>query len=223
MFSLPDLLPNPTLILYDGANQVIGTNDNWNPTTTPAGLFANLGAFGLPSGSADAALQITLAPGNYSAVLADSASRTGTGLVEIYEADNNTTRIINLSSRAFVGPDVAIGIAGIVVRGEQPGRYLIRGIGPSLSQFGVGGVLADPLLTLTTSAGTVVSSNDNWGMNDSRAEIVATSTRVGAFPLDPASKDAVLLLTLAPGNYTALVSGAGNTTGVALVEVYEVP
>ena len=222
-FGLSATLPNPVLKLYDGASRLVATNDNWAATATPASLFNSLGAFALASGSADAALQVSLAPGNYTAVLADSGDRTGAGLVEIYEADNNTNRIVNLSSRAFVGTDASIGIAGIVVRGQQPSRYLIRGVGPALAQFGVSGALTDPVLMLTTSLGATVAANDGWSTGTNAADIAATAIRVGAFPFANSSKDAAVLVTLQPGNYTALVSGANGTIGVALVEVYEIP
>ncbi len=222
-FGVTGLLPNPVLTVYDGANRVIAANDNWDSAVTPNALFSSLGAFVLAGGSADAALQVALAPGNYTVVLADSAGRTGTALVEIYEADSNTNRMINISTRAFIGTDANIGIAGLVVRGQQPGRYLIRGAGPALTPFGVNGALANPILTLTTSLGAVVAVNDAWGSGANAVEIAATATRVGAFPFALSSHDAALLVTLQPGNYTALVSGANGTTGVALIEVYEIP
>jgi hypothetical protein len=222
-FGVPGTLLNPVLTLNDGAGRVVATNDNWDSAATPPSLFASLGAFALANGSADAALQISLAPGTYTATVADTAGRTGTALVEIYESDNNSTRLVNLSTRAFVDTGAGIGIAGIVVRGQQPGRYLIRGIGPALTAFGVGGALADPVLVLTTSLGVTVASNDNWSTNANAGDIANIAAGVGAFPLTANSRDAALLLTLPPGSYTALVSGAANTTGVALVEVYEVP
>lgn len=222
-FGVPGTLLNPVLTLNDGAGRVVATNDNWSTTATPPALFASLGAFALANGSADAALQTSLSAGSYTATVSDSANRTGTALVEIYEADSNSTRLVNLSTRAFVDLGSGIGIAGIVVRGQQPGRYLIRGVGPALTTFGVGGALADPVLVLTTSLGVTVASNDNWSTNTNAGELANAAAAVGAFPLPANSRDAALLVTLAPGSYTALVSGAANTTGVALVEVYEVP
>ncbi len=220
---VPDALPNPVLTLYDGTNRAIAVNDDWSPTTTPATMFAGLGAFPLPEKSADAALLAALAPGNYAAVLTDTAGRTGTGLVEIYEADPTTNRLVNLSSRAFVAAGGNIGIAGFVVRGQQPARYLIRGVGPTLAAFGVNETLGDPVLTLTTDKGAIVATNDNWGTNANAAELAVVATQAGAFALATNSRDAALLVTLPPGNYTALISGASGTSGVALVEVFEVP
>lgn len=102
-------------------------------------------------------------------------------------------------------------------------RFLIRGVGPGLLPFGVTDALADPVLNLTSSTGESLFRNDDWGPAANAAEVAATSARLGAFALAPGSKGAALLVTLAPGNYTALVSGAGDGTGTALIEVYEVP
>jgi uncharacterized delta-60 repeat protein len=222
-FGLSGLLPNPVLTLRDSLNQIVATNDNWDPNATPPALFQSVGAFGLSGASADAALRITLAPGSYTTALADTAGRTGIAVVEIYEADRNNSRLANLSSRAFVDQGASLVIAGIVVQGQQPGRFLIRAIGPTLTQLSITGALADPLLTLTTATSIVVATNDNWSTNTNAADIASVSAQIGAFPLASGARDAALLVTLAPGNYTALVAGANNTTGVALVEVYEVP
>jgi hypothetical protein len=221
-FGLTGLLPDPKITLYDSAGLVVATNDNYDSAKTPSGLVLGVGAFPLTNGN-DAALVAPLAPGGYTVQVADTASRTGVALVEVYEADNNTNRISNLSSRAFVGAGASIAIGGISVQGEKSRQFLIRGIGPALGGFGVTGALADPVLTLTTALGATVASNDNWGSGGHAADIAAASAKVGAFALPSGSKDSVLLITLAPGNYTALIAGVGDTTGVALVEVYEVP
>ena len=110
-------------------------------------------------------------------------------------------------------------IAGFVVSGSAPKSVLIRAIGPSLAAFGVTGVLADPKLELF-SGSAKINENDNWAGADA---LVNSFSSVGAFALDVNSKDAALLATLAPGSYTVQVSGVANTTGVALVEVYEIP
>jgi hypothetical protein len=155
--------------------------------------------------------------------LADAAGNSGTGLVEIYEDDATSNRLTNLSSRALVGAGADIVIAGFVVRGQKAARYLIRGVGPGLGVLGVTGTLSDPVLTLTTSAGGAVASNDDWGRSANVTEIAAAATQVGAFSLGASSKDAAMLVTLQPGSYTALMSGAGGTSGVALVEIFELP
>src|SRR5208283_2076949 len=97
---------------------------------------------------------------------------------------------------------------------------LIRGAGPALAQFGVSGTLPDPLLQLYQGGATVIGSNAGWGGD---AQIALTAASVGAFSWGVgATADSALLVTLAPGAYTAEVSGASGDTGVALVEVYDV-
>jgi hypothetical protein len=109
---------------------------------------------------------------------------------------------------------------------------LVRGVGPTLGTLGVPGVLTDPVLKLY-AAGTTnpIAQNDNWETPQSvtggqtpatAAEIATATTAAGAFPLGAGSKDAALEISLAPGNYSAVLSGAGNTTGAALLEIYEV-
>ncbi|MFM9954303.1 MAG: immunoglobulin domain-containing protein [Opitutaceae bacterium] len=221
-FGLTGLLPNPKLTLFDAAGKTIATNDDFVSSATPNGLVAAVSAFPL-SNSRDAALVSPLPSGSYTVQLTDSGAGSGVALVEVYEADDNSNRIVNLSSRAFVGTGASIAIGGISVQGEKPRQFLIRGIGPALRAFGVNGALGDPVLTLTTALGTIVATNDDWGSATNAFEIITTSATVGAFALPSGSKDAVLLISLAPGNYTALIAGANDTTGIALVEVYEVP
>ena len=222
VFGLTGLLPNPKLTLFDAAGKTIATNDDFVSSATPNGLVSAVSAFPL-SNSRDAALVSQLPSGSYTVQLTDSGAGSGVALVEVYEADDNSNRIVNLSSRAFVGTGASIAIGGISVQGEKPRQFLIRGVGPALRAFGVNGALGDPVLTLTTALGTIVATNDDWGSATNAFEIITTSATVGAFALPPGSKDSALLISLAPGNYTALISGANNNTGIALVEVYEVP
>ena len=154
------------------------------------------------------------------------AGGTGIALAEIYDATPagtftaTTPRLVNVSARTQVGTGGGILIAGFVIGGTTAKTVLIRGIGPTLGVFGVTGVLDDPQLQLYSGT-TLLRENDNWGGD---AQISATGASVGAFALaNPASKDAVLLVTLPPGSYTAQISGVNASTGVALVEVYDVP
>jgi hypothetical protein len=141
-------------------------------------------------------------------------------LVEAYDvAGGYTPRLINLSSRNSVGSGSDILIAGFALNGVGPKRLLIRAVGSELEKFGVDGALRDPILRVTDSRGDVVATNDNWD-----ASLATVFSSVGAFPLTVGSRDAAVLVTLTAGaSYTAQVSGVGNTTGEALVEVYEVP
>ena len=134
-----------------------------------------------------------------------------------------TARMINLSTRATVASGTGVTIAGFVVAGDAPKQILLRGIGPALAGFGVDGTLADPSIALLDARGALLATNDNWSDNADAPEIARASASVGAFALATGSKDAALLATLSPGAYTATLTGAAASSGVALIEVYEVP
>ena len=152
-----------------------------------------------------------------------AGSGTGTVIAEIYDATpaasftTATPRLINVSVRKHLGSGLTM---GFVVGGATPAKVLVRGIGPTLGAFGVPGTVVDPQLTLFNSSSVKIGENNDWA---GTAELTAAFANVGAFALPATSKDAALLVTLAPGNYTAQVTGVNGTTGVALVEVYEVP
>lgn len=135
-------------------------------------------------------------------------------------ATSTPSRLLNLSLRSVAGPGDQTLTAGFVIGGQTNKTVLVRAVGPSLAQFGVTGALADPQLKLFDGASRSIAENNDWGGS---AALAATFTSVGAFGLPPGSRDAALLTSLAPGSYTAQVSGVNNSTGVALVEVYEVP
>jgi BNR/Asp-box repeat len=221
-FGLTGLLPDPRVSLYDSAARLLASNDDFDQVVTPAGLVTGVGAFSLTQ-RVDAALIATLAPGNYTAQVTDASNRPGLALVEIYEADATSTRISNLSGRAFVGSGASVAIGGLSVQGTRSRQFLVRGIGPALTAFGVSAALADPVLTLTTAAGATVGANNDWESAGNSAELLAAAAQVGAFALPRGSKDAAVLISLEPGNYTALISGANGTSGIALLEVYELP
>ncbi len=202
----------------------IASNDNW--LATDATTFSRVGTFPLPAGSKDAAIVVDLTPGNVTAPVHAPAGTMGNVLLEGFDADEGgsapTARLAGVSARAHVGTGDDILIAGIVVTGSGSVKLLIRAVGPGLTAYGVTDVLADPQLTLNRG-GTSLVSNDDWSAHPLAAEIVSAAATVGDFALTPGSKDAALLVTLPAGIYTALVQGAGNTTGTALVEVYVVP
>ena len=229
VFGVAGVLTDPRLELYLNGIKT-NENDNWSGNAQVAVIGTQVGAFALVNAtSRDAALFLpALAPGSYSVQITGGTgggAPTGVALAEVYDATPATTytattpRLTNVSARTQVGVDGDILIAGFVIAGETPKTLLIRAIGPTLGSFGVPGALADPKLELYGSAGKI-TENDNWG---GVPQLSTTFFNVGAFPLTAASRDAVLLVTLAPGSYTAQVSGVGATTGVALVEVYEVP
>ena len=136
-------------------------------------------------------------------------------------------RLANLSTRAQTGAGAAVLTAGFVIGPGPDKPVLIRAIGPTLSGFGVTGALADPVLTVFNSAGATIATNDNWGTPvgtgaASSSTLATTFASVGAFALATTSKDSAVIVTLAPGNYTAQVAGTGTATGIALIEVYNV-
>ncbi len=232
-FGVSGALTNPSLQLFDATGAVILANDDWSGADTAA-AFAQVNAFGLTPGSKDAAVVTTLAPGAYTLQIS-AGNETGIALAEVYDASptfaTDPQRLVNLATRGTVEPGDGVLIGGFVIRGDTPRRVLIRGIGPGLAAFGVAGPLADPRVAVYSGAA-VVAQNDDWSVPTpinaqqtaaTAAELAAVAQTAGAFALGVGSKDAALLVTLAPGAYTAQIAGAGATSGVALVEIYEVP
>jgi hypothetical protein len=221
-FGLASPLPNPAITIYQGAN-LIAQNDDWSKDD--AAEISRLGAFAFTAGSKDAALLTTLKPGAYTAQIADpSGTGTGVALAEIYDASVNPNadyqRLVNISSRGRVTPDDGVLIGGFVVTGNSPKTLLIRGIGPALTNFGIAGALADPALTIYQDS-KAIATNEGWANN---AAITTAAIQTGAFTLASGSKDAAVLITLNPGAYTAQIKSAKNaSSGVALIEIYEVP
>jgi hypothetical protein len=228
VLGLANVLADPLLTLFGPAGAIV-TNDDWQTTLSgqPSGALlaptaARVGAFALLNGSKDAALLTTVNAGAYSASLLRPDSTTGVALTEIYDTDTVVgARLINVSARVHVSAGEGTLIAGFVIAGNAPKTVLIRGIGPTLATFAVTGALADPTIAVMT-ANTPIASNDNWENGTSTAaQIAAASARVGAFALPAGSRDAALLITLQPGAYTVLVTGVGDTAGVALIEIYD--
>jgi hypothetical protein len=233
-FGITDAVSGVGLQLFDNSGRAIAQNDGWSNDAGVAAAAERVGAFKLAPGSRDSALLMTLEPGAYTAQV--GASGNGIALIEVYDASSSAVlsseQLINISTRGFVDSGTGKLIAGFVVSGDAPKRLLVRGVGASLTAFGVQGALSDPMLELFTEDGsTLIARNDNWGTPQSvavvgstvpAADIVSAARATGAFPLDNGSKDAAILVTLMPGNYSAVVSGANQTTGAGLVEVYEV-
>jgi hypothetical protein len=220
-FGVTQALAQSHLALISSAGSTLAINSIWGGGSTLTNAFVQVGAFALPAASDDAALLQPLGAGSYTAQLSGLSNTTGVGLAEIYDADTGTptTRLINISARANVGTASNILIAGFVISGNTPETVLIRGIGPTLSQFGVTGSLATPQLVLYDSDNNTLESNSGWGGG---ASLSQAFSQVGAFSLGSNSADAAMLVTLPPGAYTAEVSGTGGATGVGLAEIYEV-
>jgi hypothetical protein len=229
-FGFTGFLPDPVLQILDATGKQIAANTNWQ-TDPNAGnlptLAASVGAFPLSKTNRDSALVATLPYGQYTLQVSSASGGTGIGLAELYELDPTVGRTLNLSTRGLVTPGAGVLVGGLVVRGPGPKRILIRAVGPTLGVFGVPGTLDDPVITLYSSSNAVIATNDDWGTpagtTATAADISSASSAVGAFGLSAGSKDASLLLTLAPGAYTAIASGKGGASGVVLLEVYELP
>jgi hypothetical protein len=228
-FGVGGALPDPALSLYQGSS-VVSSNTGWGGNATIVAEDAAVGAFALNASSKDSALfNQNLAPGAYTAQIVGASGDTGVALAEVYDATPKgaftptSPRITNISARVQVGTGGNILIAGFVVGGSTSKTVLIRASGPALVPLGVTGTLADPQLTLY-SGSTVLASNSGWGGDPA---IISTAASVGAFTWnDASSADSALLVTLPPGAYTVQVAGAAGTaadTGIALVEVYDIP
>lgn len=226
-YGVANVVTDPLLSVLSGTNSV-ASNDDWQVTsagqataTDIATAAARVGAFALPNGSKDSALITALNGGAFTTSLARPNATTGVALTEIYDLDlTAASSLVNVSARINVSPGEGTLIAGLSIAGNAPKTVLIRGIGPGLTPFGVTGVLADPQVAVFSGT-TVIASNDNWETGASAGQIASTSTQVGAFALVPGSRDAALVVTLQPGSYTVQITGVGNTSGVALVEIYD--
>lgn len=212
-YGVANALARPRLRLLDASGQVVQQGRLYGDSG-----YEYLGAadpvLRPPAITAEPVCGGRLAPGAYTAIV-ESPDLPGVALLELYDTDPGTAaRPVNLSTRGQVGSGTSVMIAGFAVAGPAPKRLLVRGAGPSLTRFGVSGVLADPTLELRNSSGQLVRENDNW-QSDQRAEIEATPFA----PADPA--EAALVVTLPPGTYTAILSGRGGGTGVGVLEVYE--
>jgi hypothetical protein len=210
-FGVTGALNDPMLDLRDGAGNQIATNDNWKDSQEQA--IADTGL--APANDSESATVATLLPGNYTAIVNGNGGTTGIGLVEVYELDS-TSRLLNISTRGFVGGGDNVMIAGLILNGTDNGTICFRVLGPSLAAFGVQGVIADPRLDLVNAQGTKIGANNNW--KDSQQNTIQSA---GLAPAN--DTESALLITLAPGNYTAIVSGSSGMTGVGLVEAYHLP
>lgn len=222
-----DVLPDPELIVNRvGDARPATTNDNWGGTAALSAAFAAVGAFRVPADSLDSAVLFDATAASYTLQIKGKVGTSGLVIAELYDRSTmlrsaDTPHLVNVStlSQIDAGEDLT---AGIIVDGQTARTVLVRGVGPSLEVFGVDGVIADPKLELFDSkGGQPIGENDDWGGN---AQLAAVGKSVGAFDLrSAASKDAVLLVTLPPGAYSARVKDTGNNGGSVLLEVYEVP
>jgi hypothetical protein len=210
-------LADPTLELHhtdsSGRDVTLATNDNWGEASNKQEIIDRGVA---PTNDLESAILVdSLAPGLYTAIVRGVDNTTGVGLVEVFDLNAAGTSVLaNLSSRGFVGTKDNVLIGGLIILGGSSQEVLLRAIGPSLTAEGVTGALADPFLELHDKNGNLITSNDNWQDSPQAPQIRATLP-----PGDPA--ESAILITLPADSYTAIVRGAANTTGVALVEIYQ--
>jgi hypothetical protein len=208
------VLANPTLELHQG-NSTLATNDNWKINDqTGQSQQAEIEATTIPpTNDFESALVATLNPGAYTAILAGKNQTTGIGVVEVYDLNQSAnSKLANISTRGFVDTGDNVMIGGFIVGGTGGGaaKVIVRAIAPSLS---LSGTLPDPTLELHDGNGATIASDDNW-KDSQQGDIQATTI--------PPSNDleSAIVRTLVPGNYTAIVRGVNNSTGIAVVEVY---
>jgi hypothetical protein len=216
-FGVPDPLANPTLELRASNGTLIVQNDNWQDDPLQA---AQLTALGLaPTDPHESGLIATLNPNaSYTAVLSGSNGGTGVGLVEAYDTNSTAdSQLANISTRGFVETGAGVMIGGFILGGSSNAQVALRGIGPSLTQFGVPDALADPTLELHDSNGMLLVANDNWQDDPTSA---GQLTAHGLAPSDPLESG--IFTSLPPGGYTAILAGKNDGTGVGLVEIYNV-
>jgi hypothetical protein len=202
------VLTNPSLEVYDSAGALVAQNDDWISLplgTVPSGLE--------PTNPLESVIVDSLAPGAYTVILRSVDGTEGNALCELYDLVPGNSSVRNISTRAQVGTGDDVMIGGFIVGGTSSAKLMVRAMGPSLSAFGVSGVLPDPVLELYDKDGSLIYRNDNW-----RSEQAQQIIDSGITPAD--EHESAIVVTLEPGAYTAVVHDAGGADGVALVEVY---
>ena len=213
-FNVSGTISNPVLTIYDGSGNIVTSNDNYADHSSVSAVRAS-GKDNI--NSLEPAVQISVTPGNYSAVVSGANGATGVAIVEVYNENTSSTSIslANLSTRGYVGSGDSQMIAGFVVSSST--TVTIRALGPTIAAapFNVSGTISNPVLTIYDGNGNIVTSNDNYA-DHSSASAVAASGKDNINSVEPAVQ-----ISVTPGNYSAIVSGANGATGVAIVEVYD--
>jgi uncharacterized delta-60 repeat protein len=242
VMNVTQFIPDPVLQVYDQYGRVILTNSVWDPTNASAAnlsdlmaISAQLGANALTAANNDCAVVTTLPPGSYTVKVTSAGGNTGTVLLAAYDADANPlavpTRFFNISGNGSSSPGNPL-ISGFTIEGSTPKTVLIRGIGPSLFNYGVLLPVPDPVLSLYDHKGNLLAQNTGWQNPTTSnsaypaataAAITAADSSAYAFALTSANADSAVLVTLPPGSYTAQVTSVSGTAGPALCEIFEVP
>ena len=213
---VPGVLADPTLELHRPGGLPTITNDNWRDDPVQEAAIIATGI--APTNNLESAIDATLNPGAYTAVVRGKNNTAGVALIEVYDLSQAVlAKLANISTRAFVGTGNDVVIAGFILGGNSGNdKVVIRALGPSLTGLGIPGALADPTLELRDSNGVLIVGDNDWQDDPAQgAEISAAGLALS----DP--REAGIAATLPPGLYTALLAGRNNTTGVAVVEVYD--
>jgi hypothetical protein len=211
-FGVPNALADPVLELHDNTGAVVAEDDDWGTNANQQEIIDS----GIAPSSPKESVILKRLPSDdigvaYTVILRGAGDTTGVGLLEVYDLDAGLgPKAVNISTRGRVDVGDNVMIGGVIIAGQGVQRVLIRAIGPSIP---VNGNLADPTLELHDGNGGLLDSNNNW-RTDHEAEIMAT----GIAPTN--DLESAIIANLLPANYTAVVRGVNNTTGVALVEVY---
>jgi len=216
-FGIPDALVDPTLELHSGSGALLLQNDNWQDDPAQASQLTALGlALQNPS---ESGIVTSLQPSaSYTAVLAGQNNGTGVGLIEIYDTNRAaTSELGNISTRGLVQTGNNVMIGGFILDGTNNTHVVVRGLGPSLAQFGIPNPLADPTIELHDSNGALLLANDNW-QDDSVS--AAQLTALGLAPQNPLESGTYT--SLVPSAFTAILAGKNGETGVGLIEIYNV-
>jgi hypothetical protein len=215
-FGIPDFLADPTLELRDSSGGLVRQNDNWQDDPSQAFQLTTLGlALQNPN---ESGMVASLSPAAYTAILAGKNGGTGVGLVEVYDTNSGAdSQLANISTRGFVLADTNVMIGGFILGGANNTHVVVRGIGPSLAEFGLSPVLDDPTLELRDSNGALLVANDNWQDDPVSA---AQLTARGLAPTN--ATESGIQVSQFPGAFTAILAGKNGGTGIGLVEIYNV-
>jgi hypothetical protein len=230
-YGVPNALADPTLELHNCSGALIASNDNWQHTIIGGIITSDqvrdIQASGhAPRDPRESAIIADLPAGNYTAIVRGVNNSTGIALAEVYDLDSDTNSILsNVSTRSFVQTGDNVMIGGFIVQGTEPKRVILRAIGPELGAhpYNIPNALANPTLELHDGRGALIASNDNWRTTIIGGIITSDQVRdilrSGYAPRDP--RESAIIAELPAGNYTAIVRGVNDTTGVGLVEVYD--
>lgn len=212
-FGITGLLSDPVLSLYGSDGSLLATNDNWKDDQRNAfehTLFE-------PGDDRESALLVTLPPAAYTVALSGKFNTSGVALIEVY--DNNLavdSQLANVSTRGLVQGGNNVMVGGFILgNSSNSARIALRGLGPSLGQFGIANALGDPTLELHDANGVTIAANDNWNDDPaSAAELAANGLAL------PNPNESGIFLTLPAGQFTVVLAGKDGGTGIGLVEIY---